>query len=67
MYYNTGMYCNHRHKGFEFLKFSKYTEAKILFYFISFFLQKEIKFYLHTVERVAWRSPGVNGAEALHN
>lgn len=53
MYYNTGMYCNHRHKGFEFLKFSKYIEAKILFYFISFFLQKEIKFYLHTVERVA--------------
>lgn len=52
MYYSMGIYCNHRHKGFEFLKLSIYIEANILFHFI-FFLQKEIKFYLHTVERVA--------------
>lgn len=35
MCYNLGMHCNHRHKGFEFLKISIYIEAKILFYFFT--------------------------------
>lgn len=41
MYYNMGMYCNHRHKGFEFVKFSICIEANILFHFILFFYKKK--------------------------